>query len=489
MPGIDIAAVLKEALDLHGRGRPGEAAALYEQVIAAAPDHSGAHNLLGLIALTEGRLERALELFDRAVALKPGFGRAHFNRGNALMRLGRPGEALAAFDAAIEAEPEHAEAHNNRASALVALGRTDEALASLERSVALRPGDPTLHLGRAETLLNLGRHAAALEGFERALALNPDLADARWNRGLTLLALGRFAEGWAEYEQRWHVPAAADPTVPAELRARFAPELTADDLAGRHVLVVGEQGVGDVIMFASVLPDLMRVAGKVGLVCEPRLHRLFGASFPGLELRTPTSAPDAERVVAIGSLGRLFRNRPEDFPGTPYLSATPAAQARWAERLGPAKGLRVGIAWRGGVVRTRSDARSMPLAALRPLLDLPGCEFVSLQHGDVDAEIGAEGTPVRAFAAEDLRDFDDLAGLVQGLDLVVSVQTAVVHLAGALGAPALAMVPRQPEWRYASGGERMAWYGSVRLVRQGEDGDWGPVVAGIADEVRRRAAV
>jgi hypothetical protein len=165
--------------------------------------------------------------------------------------------------------------------------------------------------------------------------------------------------------------------------------------------------------------------------------------------------------------------------------------ARWAERLGPADGRRrVGVSWRGGIDRTGRGARSMDLAQLRPLFDLPGCEFVSLQYGDVAGEVAAANaglvSPIRVFPAADIDDFDDLAGLVRNLDLVVSVQTALVHLTGALGAPGLVMVPAMAEWRYGAHGATMPWYGSLRLFRQGEDADWAPVVEAVVREARAR---
>ena len=279
------------------------------------------------------------------------------------------------------------------------------------------------------------------------------------------------------------------------LRARLNPNLRLEDIAGRDVLLVGEQGVGDVIMFASAIPDLLAVAGRVALNCDPRLRRLFGNAFPGLELldvrATERRAPEFPVVMGVGSLGRHFRNRLEDFPGSAYLSPRADTVAQWAQRLGPAEGRRrIGISWRGGLAHTGRTARSMELAALRPVLELPGCEFVSLQYGDVADEVAAAGvdspSPIRCFPKADIDDFDDLAGLVKNLDLVVSVQTSLVHLTGALGAPGLVMVPATPEWRYGASGSSMPWYGSIRLFRQDEGGEWAPVVQQVAAEAAVR---
>jgi tetratricopeptide (TPR) repeat protein/ADP-heptose:LPS heptosyltransferase len=474
-------------------GRVEEAVGSFDAALSIEPKLVGALVNRGLALVALGRQEAALRDLDAATALEPGNPEAHYNRANALMGLGRTEPALAAYDTALSLAPSYAQAHYNRALALLALGRLEEALASVEAAAALRPDLPGLHSGRGEILLKLGRHEAALESYRRAPEGSQD-AKARWNCGLALLALGRFEEGWPLYEHRWEVGAFLAQSaswVDADLRARVNPRLRAEDLAGGRVLLIGEQGVGDVVMFASILPDLLATAREVTLLCEPRLHRLLGASFPNLALLAPGAPlPACDHVVPLGSLARLFRGRGK-FPGTRYLAAPKAARARWAERLGPKSGrLRVGISWRGGLAATGRAARSMQLSDLRPLLELPGCEFVSLQYGDVRDEVARENAtlpaPIRLFPAEDISDFEDLGALVETLDLVVSVTTAVVHVAGALGKPTLVMVPRPAEWRYGSAGDTMPWYGSARLFRKPEREDWTAVVRQVADEVRRR---
>ncbi|WP_293676838.1 tetratricopeptide repeat protein [uncultured Phenylobacterium sp.] len=596
---LDIGSTLRVAMDHHENGRAAEAEALYQRIIQAAPRHFTAHNLLGLLSLQMGRLERSVEMlrkaleidpnfarshanlgvalrrlgkpeaaiasfdralelglaepdlfnnrgaalldverfeaaaegFEAAVRLKPDFatahtnlgvalnalGRhdealvslatalaldpdaaaAHYNQGNAFMGLEQPAEALASFDAAIARDPGYAAAYHNRSLALEQLDRLEEAIQCAETAVALAPESALLHKGHADLLVKLGRLHSALEGFDRAVALDPTFADARWNRGVARLTLQQFEAGWADYEWRWRTPSfltGASGQVTPELRGRLDPNITTGQLAGRRVLLVAEQGVGDVVMFASALPDLLATAGSVTLVCETRLHRLFANAFPDLGLLGPLAEgaplPDTDAVVAIGSLGRLYRNRLADFPGVPYLSASAAVRAQWAERLGPRKGrLRIGLSWRGGIRRTGRDARSMPLAQLRPILDLPDCEFVSLQYGDVEAEVAAANAGhqrIRLPPPSEVADFEDLAGLVQTLDVVVSVQTTIIHLAGALGTPALVMVPARPEWRYGVGSPSLPWYRSVTLFRQGQDATWPPVVQRVAAELSAR---
>jgi len=242
-----------------------------------------------------------------------------------------------------------------------------------------------------------------------------------------------------------------------------------------------------------MIPDLARLAAEVTCVCEPRLVRLFAASFPGVTFLAPAEAQlrydGFDAVLAMGSLGRLFRNRPEDFPGAPYLRPSPAAAARWAARLGAkaAGGLRIGVSWRGGTPRTRRGSRSLPLRDLAAGLAAPGRRLVSLQYGDPRAEVAQAaddlGIGIACFEPEEITDFDDLAGLLAALDAVVTVQTAVAHLSGALGRPAYVLLPQVAEWRYMASGERMPWYGSVRLWRQPARGDWASGIGRISDAI------
>jgi tetratricopeptide (TPR) repeat protein len=518
-------------------GAPDAAVAPLRRAVALNPQ---AWRVLGYLgaALRRRAPDQALAAYDRALALHRDDVALHLNRGNLLLDLGRPAEAEAAFAAALALDPDHAEARLNlgralfrqgryeaaleplgavlaqpdapaaawraRAAVWSALERWPEALADYDTALAKAPDHAESWRGRGRALAELDvqapvtptTHQAALESFDRAVALDPGSAEARWSRGLIRLRLGRFREGWEDYAHRWEADsfvARSGGHTPAALRARFARGGTVADLRGRRVLLVTEQGVGDVLMFASILPDALAVAQSVALVCEPRLHRLFRASFPALALHGLDELPPAADVVLpIGELGRLFRAEAAAMPGGPYLTASSAARADWAARLAAmGEGLRVGVSWRGGLAYTGAAARSLSLSRLAPVLTAPGCRFVSVQYGDVAAELAAwnagRETPVRP-PPGDTADFEDLAALVQGLDLVVSVQTAVVHLAGALGTPCFAMVPRRPEWRYGLTGEAMPWYAAVRLFRQGPDGDWDPVIARVADAVRRRNA-
>jgi tetratricopeptide (TPR) repeat protein len=519
-------ALFEAAVALHQAARLAEAAEAYGAVIALEPGRAAAHANLGVALRRLGRPDEALASYGRAIAADPGDASAWYNRGNLLSELkqveaaiadydqalaiqpamplieasranalrlaGRLDEALAAYDRALAADPAMAFAHDGRGAVLFNLGCAEDALAAHDRAIAADPKLALAHRNRGMALWKLGRYEDAIESYDRAESLDPADGAAAMFRGLCRLTLGRFGEGWRDYERRWEVSealAAGAGQATAAVRARFRADLRLEDLAGREVLVVGEQGVGDVIMFASLVPELAATAGRLSLHCDGRLRRLFAESFPGVRLvdaqEVGRELAGFDAVLGIGSLARLFRNRAEDFPAAPYLRPRAEVRERWARRLGPPEGRRrIGLSWRGGAAGTRASERSLALVQLQPILNLPNCEFVSLQYGADAAELAE--TPLRLFPAQDIDDFEDLAGLVANLDLVVTVQTALAHLTGACGAPGLVLIPATPEWRYGASGPTMPWYGSLELFRRTPGEDWAAVLGRLAGEAARR---
>lgn len=481
---------------LHQLGRLTDAVEAFARAAELNPAFIPAHRNMAIVLRSLGRPEEALASVDSALAIQPAEAGLRTLRADLMLDMGRTQEALEGYDSALALDERSAQAHNGRGSALGRLERLDEALAACERAIELDPALAVAHRNRGVVLRKLRRPEDAVAAQDRAIALKPEHPDAYFFRSFCHLLLRRFEAGWRDYERRWEVEeflrTAGDSATPV-LRARVDVDVRLEDIVGRDVLLIGEQGVGDVVMFASMLPDLLAVAGRVALVCDARLHRLSGESFPAVELLEPAEAErrDFAVVTGIGSLGRLFRNRTEDFPGVAYLRPRPTAVDGWAARLGPANGRRrIGLSWRGGDARTGRTARSLDLAQLLPVLRLPGCDFVSLQYGDVAKEVGAINAdlpvPIRLFRPDEIDDFEDLASLVRNLDLVVSVQTSLVHLTGALGAPGLVMLPGTPEWRYTAHGETLPWYRSIRLFRQDEEEDWEPVVQAVAAETAAR---
>jgi tetratricopeptide (TPR) repeat protein len=365
------------------------------------------------------------------------------------------------------------------------------ALAHFEAALRLRDDDAELYDFRGSMYQELGRLPEAFTDYERALALRPDFPLASFHRAMARLLVGDFERGWEGYELRRlsadHAPAAAG-----------LPRWDGAALAGRSLLVAREQGLGDEIMFASMLPQLIAQAGRVLVECDARLAAIFGRSFPAATVfgtetggGLPASIAPApiDAVIEAGSLPGLLRRRAADFPRHQgYLRADPQHVARWRERLaaiGP--GLQVGLSWTGGVPRTRRELRSLSLDQLQPLLATPGVRFVSLQYtagarDDIAAFRARSGIEV-AHWPEAIDDYDQTAALVCALDLVVSVCTSLVHLGGALGRPVWVLAPVSPEWRYGFAGESMPWYPSVRLFRQPGYGEWEPVIAAAAREL------
>ena len=472
-------------------GRAEDAVASFTQAIARNPQYAEALYNRANILLALRRAAEALRDYDRALTLQPELPEALCNRGNALQALRRFQDAVASYDRALAIRADYTDALNSRGNALKALGRNDDALASYARAFAARPADPEALSNRGHLFQEIADPDAALAEYGRALAIDPAHSPALQGRALILLGRGDYVAGWDAYEERWRYQTfmADGPTALPALGIRPARA----DLVGRNIALMREQGIGDEVMFASILPDLQNDARHVTYACEPRLARLFAHSFSAITFTDPATFDGTkyDAVFGIGSLGHAYRQHRAAFPATPYLAPSPAIAAAWAARLGPRDGrLRVGISWRGGTADTRAEQRSLTLAQCQPLFALPNCDFVSLQYGEVADEIAAFNAsltcPIRHFPRAETEDFEDLAGLIAALDLVVSVQNSVVHLCGALGKECLALLPANAEWRYGIAGDRMAWYDSVRLFRRAPAGDWAAVVEQVAAIPRAR---
>jgi tetratricopeptide (TPR) repeat protein len=475
-------------------GRPDEALESLDRSIALKPSSYEAINNRGLILNDLKRFEEALASFDRAIALNPRYAEAFSNRGLVLFELDRFDDALESFDRALALKHDSPEIWHNRVRPLTALGRHEEALASCDRAIALDPGHVGALYNRGRVLEELQRSEEALACFDRAIALKPDYYQVYVDRALTKLQLGRFPEGWDDYENRWLSPkfrAGSRWNVPPE---GLALRVSRDDLRDKCVLVVAEQGVGDEIMFSSLIPDLMRDTPNVVLECDRRLMALFGRSFPGLgfierEERPAWRAADYDLCLPLASLGRLYRNSPANFPERDsYLVPESTIASRWKDRLSTrGGGLKIGISWLGGTNQTNRNRRSIPLQNLSRLLEIENVDFISLQYGDERKEIESVNAllprPIAFFEPGEISDFDQLAGLVLSLDLVISVQTALVHLCGAIGCPCWVMVPQAAEWRYGKEGSRMPWYRSVKLYRQSEHRQWSETIEQIAADL------
>jgi tetratricopeptide (TPR) repeat protein len=447
------------------------------------------HFHFGLLELDESRPREAIPCLLEALKLGAQDARVHNALGAAYTHTEQLEKALEQFRVALALQPDSAEVHNNLGYILFRDFEEYEAGAEhIETARRLTPDALVVLCNWSMVLQNSGRVDEALAICDMLLARDPGLTEARVTRALILLMRGEFAAGWAEYEERKRLPRYhSSGNLPW-------PEWDGSDLAGKTIFVYPEQGLGDEIMFASCVPDLMVRAGTCIIECHAKLERVFRRSFPKAVIvgkdawQKMDVRPDCK--VAIGSLPRFLRNRREDFPSrSGYLRADATRVQYWREQLAALPGrTKVGISWRGGAPSTRRRMRSIPLDDWTPLLTLPDLDFVSLQYSPCADEIAqaqkALGLNIQHWP-EAVDDYDETAALVVALDLVISVQTAVVHLAGALGQRVWALLPAVPEWRYGATGENMPWYPRVRLMRQEALGDWEPVMRAVSREVSK----
>lgn len=412
---------------------------------------------------------------------------AHYRRGIELQDAGKLDEACDSYRAAIGNDARHAKAHNNLAVLLQAQGDLPGAVASYERALG---ADPALeqairNLAAASILLgglrsNEGEFQMAAECYARAVALEPDMAQAHFNYAMTLLLLEEYDKGLDEYEWRWGLPELAG-LVPG-----FAePAWSGDSLRGKTILLFSEQGLGDVIQFARYVPMVERSAARVMVRCPVNLKSLLQRSFPGVRVCSDIeSLPPFDVQCALMSLPRIFRTRPGKVPDTiPYLHADLSSASRRRSELG-AEVLNVGLCW--GTDSRSGPQKSMHLRALEPLGRVPGVRFYSLQRGSFAREVAEPPPGMDISAPEGLRDFSDDAALISNLDLVISVDTAAAHLAGALGKPVWTLAPFPPDWRWRRDGEDNPWYPTMRLFRQTRPGDWHGVIASVASALAQR---
>jgi tetratricopeptide (TPR) repeat protein len=381
----------------------------------------------------------------------------------------------------------------------------ETALRHLHQAEKAAPRDVAVQINLGAALMTLARLPEARAHFARALELAPGHVVARNNLAHVDLALGRFGvETWDAYRARWmHESFTGRHALPG-LRYLDALELPAPGQGRERLLVHLEQGLGDEIFFAGCLGEMRRHTSALAISCEPRLARLFAQAFPGIEViarelgweeRARAFAADAQ--VYAGDLPYWLRRSSASFPAPrAYLHADAARAAHWRERLHAldtdgVPTLKIGISWRGGMPASGRASRSVPMWEWAPLFSLPGISWIDLQYGEHQAELhAAQGAGVPLTRFEDaLADYDETAALVRGLDLVVSVTTAVVDLAGALDVPCWVLVPRKPIWKFGAAGERTPWYGSLRLFRQGAQEKWSAPMARLTAALESAPAV
>ncbi len=480
-------ALMNLANVLHALKRDAEALGCLDKALALRPGDPDALLNRGNALLTLDRPQEALDSFVQALARNPRHANALLSRGTALAALGRTEQALADYDTCLALAPGHPVALYNRGNALSDLGRYDEAIASFDRALAAAPDYVKAWHNRGRALLALKRHQNAVESFGKAIALQKDYADAHFNRALALLTLGDLRRGFEEYEWRWQRTGMSD------TRRRYGRPLWLGEypLARKTILLHAEQGLGDTIQFARYAPLLARTGATVVLEVQAELQSLL-AGLPGVascHARGET-LPAYDVHCPLGSLPLALKTEPANIPADiPYLRADDARLAKWRSALEALPGKRVALAWAGNASHANDRNRSIDLKLLEPLLALDRVSFVSIQRelrGN-DADLLARHANVTHLGGE-LADMADTAALVTLADLTIAVDTAVVHLAGALARPVWVMLPFGPDWRWTLSSEHSPWYPQARLFRQPALADWASVIATLRAELARFAA-
>ena len=508
--------LLNAAVVHHQNSRFAEAASLYKEVCGIEPDNHLALQLLGVLAAQTGQMESSLKLLSKAISLSPNYAEALSNRGNVLQKLGRLDEAIADYSKAISLKPNYIDALYNRGIALKELKRFDEAVADYNKAIALKPdhvealnnrGNVMQQLGRFDEALKdfnkalslkpdhvealnsrgfalgiLRRFDEALDDYDKALTLKPEYADAYWNKSLQLLRQGEFALGWKLYEWRWKARALSSPLRKFEQPLWLGKE----DLGGKTILLHWEQGFGDTIQFSRYAAEVSKFGCKTILEVQKPLFELM-KTIKGVDevIVSGTDLPSFDFYCPLMSLPLAMGTTLETIPsGGPYLKSADDKLAKWSARLGQKSKPRVGIVWSGSVGHKNDHNRSIALEDM--LSSVPdGYELVSLQKEvrDIDLNTMVQSKQLRHFGS-DLNDFTDTAALCELMDVIVSVDTSVAHLAGAIGKPVNLLLPYDSDFRWLLDRHDSPWYPTMKLFTQGPDMTWDSVFEKINTDLK-----
>jgi len=473
---------------LQAQGKLDEAVSFYESALILKPDAAHVYSDLGNTLQAQKKLDSAVVCYEQALSLNPAYAEASYNLGNARQAQKKLDEAIACYERALELKPQLPEAHYNLGNTLHTLDRLEEAAACFERALACRPTYAEAAYNLGCIFKDLNRVDEAISFMARALEMKPDYPQARFGLALTQILSGDLETGWRTYESRWQ---SEDHDTPR--RAYVQPLWKGEKLESGSLLLWGEQGVGDEIMFAGMIPDAIRTGNRIALDCTPRLQPLFSRSFPEIEVisgHSPSHPRQQEFTAQMptGSLPGLFRRNEAEFAGaiSPYLKADAAEQERFRTAYSDGRSL-VGLAWRTNSTKS-GHKRSIDLLLMAPLFAEPNLRWISLQYGDLDVleqQATAAQAPVHIDRSVDqMADIDLFAAQVAAMDLVITIDNSTAHLAGALGVPVWLLLPFASDWRWFENHFDSPWYPSLRIFRQQQRGDWKPVL----EEVQRAMA-
>ncbi len=463
----------------------------FNRALALNGEFYPACNGLGSACLLQGQAQQAVDLFERAIALKPQAVEAHNNLGNALKAAGRHDEAIVAYRRVLELSPQHRDALVNLGYVLRKSGDVEGAIAIWRGALETYPDCKEAHYNLGNALSDLCQWPQAVRCYRRALEIDPDYVGARWNYSMLMLLMGDFEQGWKEYEWRWRRHAMA-----AERRDFDQPLWDGSALQGRTILLHAEQGNGDSIQFVRYVAEVARFGGRIIVECPASLVSLF-STMAGIDqlVAKGDALPAFDLHAPLMSLPYILHTTLQSIPAkVPYLFAAAGdlpLPAAVTESLSPAGGglLKVGIVWAGSPSHKNDGNRSASLSAFSPLASVPGVQLFSLQVGERRSELQEQGSTLNIIDATDqIGDYADTAAIIDRLDLVISVDTSVAHLAAAMAKPVWMLLPFRPEWRWLLERSDSPWYPTLRLYRQPAAGDWRGVMIEVAEALAELAA-
>lgn len=468
---------------LLGLQRFDDALAVFDKALRLNPGLAEAHLNRGNILMLRKRFEEAVVSFDTAVQINPNFAQAYCNRGNALEKMGRLDEALASCNGALNLNTGNAEFRASRANILSRLRRYDEALGDISSALSLQPHSADFHYNHGNILIEVKRHHDAIAAFNKALAVDPGFADAHFNEGLCWLSLGDMERGWRKYEYRFKT------SEYPEVKRNFPQPVWSGDssINGKTIFIHTEQGFGDTLMNCRYVPLLASMGARVVLEVKPELLQLMeGLEGVSTLIARGADIPQIDFQCPIMSLPLAFETRLETIPSAvPYLKVPGERADHWRSKLGDSR-FKIGVAWAGNPSFKTDRDRSITLKNILPVCSVPGATFFSLQKDlrDGDAEILNANPHIRHLGS-DLKNFLDTAAVMESLDLIISSDTSIVNLAGALGRPVWILLSFNSDWRWLLDRTDSPWYPTARLFRKDKSGDWASIVDKVSAELAK----
>jgi len=464
------------------KGQLDEAITYYQKALQLSPNLVYAHYNLGNALQDKGQLDEAISSFQKAIELNPNYAMAYYNLGNALREKGQRDEAITCLQKAIELDPNYAATHNNLGIAFKEKGQLDVAITCFQKAIQFDSDYAMAYCNLGSALKEKGEFDEAITYYQRSLQLSPDLVDAHFNMSLIFLLLGNFEEGWKEYEWRWKLK-------DFYRRSFSQPSWDGYDIKGLTILLYAEQGLGDTIQFIRYVPLVAQQGAKVAVECQRGLTSLL-KNVAGIQeiIAHGEKLSEFDIHCSLLTLPLVFDTTLEDIPAqVPYIKADSILVQKWHEKiiLDNSK-FKIGLVWAGDPRLKDDRTRSCSLEIFSPLAQINGITFYSLQKGETanQAKNPPEGMKLIDYT-EEIKDFSDTAALIENLDLVISVDTAVVHLAGALGKPVWTLLPFVPDWRWLLKREDSPWYPTMRLFRQPSRGDWNTVIANVLNKLQK----